>query len=67
MNGTRRITLKADVERYGSIAERWPPTIIIEGTDEQIEHFLTHGCYEAGCDELFMGVEATAKRKEPKC
>ena len=59
MSGTRRITLKADVERYGSIAERWPPTIIIEGTDEQIEHFLTHGY------ELFIGVEATRNGAEP--
>ena len=51
---TRKVTLKADTPRYGSIAERWPHTIIIEGTEAQIEHFLANGCYEAGCDDLFI-------------
>lgn len=48
------IKLHADVNRYGSIAERWPPIIILQdATQEQVDYFLTNGCYEAGCDDLF--------------
>ena len=48
------ITLKADIDRYGSIAERWPPTITVQDCSEkQLEYFLTHGLYEAGCTDLF--------------
>lgn len=49
------VVLKADVKRYGSIAKRWPPTIILpDCTPEQLEYLLTHGLFEAGCDDLFV-------------
>ncbi len=48
-------TFICDVDRYGDIALRWPLTISVKGTEEQIEHFMTHGLpYEAGCDDLYI-------------
>ena len=52
--GVRTVTLYADVERYGSIAEGWPPVIILQdATLEQITYFLENGTFECGCDDLF--------------
>ena len=51
---TTAVVLKADVERYGSIAKRWPPTIVLpDCTPEQLEYFMRNGLFEAGCDDLF--------------
>lgn len=33
---------------------RWPSQISITGDMEQIAHFLIHGIYEAGCDDLLI-------------
>ena len=54
-----KVTLKADVERYGDIAERWPLTITVEGTEAQLQHFFDHGVYVAGCDDLYVEVSRT--------
>lgn len=50
-----KLTLTAQVSRYGKIAQRWPKFITVEGTREQVGHFLVHGVYEAGCENLFVG------------
>jgi hypothetical protein len=48
------ITLVADVERYGPIAKRWPPKIILpDCTEEQLDYLLCYGLYETGCDDLY--------------
>lgn len=49
-----KLHLTADTERYGEIADRWPAKITIEGTSEQLAHFLVHGVYEAGCEDLLV-------------
>lgn len=48
------VTIRADVDRYGSIAERWPEMIVLNGSTEQIKHFMKYAMYEAGCTDLFL-------------
>ena len=59
MDDVITVTIVADVKRYSSIAERWPPKIVLVGTKAQIDHFMMHGIYEAGCDDLFVNEDAT--------
>lgn len=55
--GDVTITMRAAVDRYGDIAERWPHTITLTGSQAQIDHYLKHGTFcgieEPGCDYLY--------------
>lgn len=46
--------IRCDYERYGSIAERYPATLLVNGTKEQAEKLTNElGWIEAGCNDLF--------------
>lgn len=55
------ITLKTDVDRYDSIAKRWPEIIVLVGSEAQIVYFLTHGMYEAGCMDIVVPADPESK------
>lgn len=61
---TYTIHLTPDVDRYGTIAKRWPEKISITGSLEQIAHFLLHGVYEAGCTDLLIPCDEESERVE---
>lgn len=50
-------TFHTAVDRYGSIASRWPSKMVVTGTAEQIRKFEDDACYEAGCEDLLIQEE----------
>lgn len=46
--------IKADIERYGTIAERYPRTLLVDGTLEQAKKLTESLSWiEPGCNDLF--------------